>query len=494
MSDKQPELPNRQTAFTEAFKEFIAADWAPYSTELPARLPASEAAETRRAAVSEMFPGDRLVIPAGGLKVRSNDTDYRFRPHSAFAHLTGLGTDREPDAVLVLEPTDDGHEATLYFKPRSPRTDPEFYADARYGEMWVGQRESLDEMSAMTGLSCSSIDEFGTALEKNADSTRIRVLRDASTTVTAQVDQLRESEQREQAESQDAELTTALSELRLIKDEFEIEQMQRACDETATAFEAVVADLPEAVRRGRGERWVEGVFGLYARHAGNAVGYDTIAAGGDHANTLHWIRNDGDLRDGDLLLIDAGIELDTLYTADITRTLPVNGRFSEPQRKVYNAVLEAADAALAMCHPGTPFIEVHRAAISVLARRLHEWGLLPVTPEESLDPETGGHHRRWMVHGTSHHLGIDVHDCAQARNEHYREGILQAGMIITVEPGLYFKATDLLVPDELKGIGVRIEDDVLITEDGPRILSSALPRTAEDVEEWMAPLLERGRR
>ncbi|NLT31595.1 MAG: aminopeptidase P family protein [Propionibacterium sp.] len=494
MSDKQPELPNRQTAFTEAFKEFIAADWAPYSTEVPERLPASVAAEARRATVSEMFPGDRLVIPAGGLKVRSNDTDYRFRPHSAFAHLTGLGTDREPDAVLVLEPTDDGHEATLYFKPRAPRTDPEFYADARYGEMWVGQRESLDEMSAMTGISCASIDDFGTALEKNADSTRIRVLRDASATITARVDELREVEQREQARATDDELTVALSELRLIKDDFEIGQMQQACDDTADAFAAVVADLPEAVRRGRGERWVEGVFGLYARHAGNAVGYDTIAAGGDHANTLHWIRNDGDLRDGDLLLIDAGIELDTLYTADITRTLPVNGRFTAPQRKVYDAVLEAADAALTMCHPGTPFIEVHRAAITVLARRLHEWGLLPVTPEESLDPETGGHHRRWMVHGTSHHLGIDVHDCAQARNEHYREGTLRAGMIITVEPGLYFKATDLLVPDELKGIGVRIEDDVLITEDGPRILSSALPRTADDVEKWMAPLLARGRR
>src|SRR5699024_3129875 len=124
-----------------------------YSDVLPDQLPASVAAVARRAKVSELFPGDRLVIPAGGLKVRSNDTDFRYRPHSAFAHLTGLGTDREPDAVLVLEPTDDGHDATLYFKPRAPRTDPEFYADARYGEMWVGQRESLPEMSAMTGLS-----------------------------------------------------------------------------------------------------------------------------------------------------------------------------------------------------------------------------------------------------------------------------------------------------------------------------------------------------
>lgn len=489
MSEKQPDLPNRQTAFTETFADFISTGWAPYDTTLPKQLPASVAAVHRRSTVSGLFPGERLIIPAGGLKVRSNDTDYRFRPHSAFAHLTGLGTDREPDAVLILEPTDDGHEATLYFKPRAPRTDPEFYADARYGEMWVGQRESLDEMAALTGITCAHIDQLADDVAKNADSTQIRVLRDASVDITTQVDELRQTQHQDGRLAADQELTVALSELRLVKDEFEVEQMQEACDRTADAFAAVVEQFPEAVRRGRGERWVEGVFGLYARHAGNAVGYDTIAAAGDHANTLHWIRNDGELRDGDLILIDAGIELDTLYTADITRTLPVNGRYSDAQRQVYNAVLEAADAALAMCRPGVKFAEVHQAAITVIAKYLHEWGLLPVTPEESLNPEIGGQHRRWMVHGTSHHLGIDVHDCAQARNEQYRQGTLAAGMIITVEPGLYFKATDLLVPDELKGIGVRIEDDVLITDDGPRILSHALPRTADDVEAWMAPLL-----
>ena len=127
--------------------------------------------------------------------------------------------------------------------------------------------------------------------------------------------------------------------------------MRLACARTATAFEAVVAALPEAVRRGRGERWVEGVFGLHARHAGNAVGYDTIAAAGDHACTLHWIRNDGDVRDGDLMLVDAGVEVDSLYTADVTRTLPVNGRFSEVQRRVYQAVLDAQEAGMAAVRP-----------------------------------------------------------------------------------------------------------------------------------------------
>nr|WP_245702975.1 aminopeptidase P family protein [Raineyella antarctica] len=483
-------LPNRQSPFSDAFREFIVGDWAPYPADLPEPLPATGPAARRRRTIGEMFPGERLVLPAGELKTRNNDNDYRFRPHSAFAHLSGLGTDREPNAVLVLEPTDDGHQATLYFKPRAPRTDEEFYASARYGEMWVGQRESLDEMAAMTGLACAPIDQLPDALAKNAGSTRIRLVREADTALTAQVDALRTQVGAEQdATEGDDEFEVALSELRLVKDDFEIEQMQQACDKTCAAFGEVVRSFPEAVAKGRGERWVEGVFGLYARHEGNALGYDTIAAAGDHACTLHWIRNDGEVRDGDLILVDAGIEVDTLYTADITRTLPVNGRFTDPQRRVYEAVLAAADAAIAVCRPGTTFRDVHQAAVTVLAQHLYDWGLLPVTPEESVSEE-GGQHRRWMVHGTSHHLGIDVHDCARARAEQYRLGELRPGMVITVEPGLYFKSTDLLVPDELRGIGVRIEDDILVTEDGPRVLSDKLPRRPDDVEAWMAPLLE----
>ncbi len=492
MSDQQPKLPNRQIPFSQAFKDFIPTGWAPYDTDLPDPLPATACTAARRHRLARLFPGERLVVPAGGLKVRSNDTDHRFRPHSAFAHLTGLGTDREPDAVLVLEPTDAGVAPTLFFSPRAPRTDEEFYASPRYGEMWVGQRESLDEMAALAGIPCAPIATLRDALAKNADSTRLRVLRAASDEVTAMVDEVRAGhEVQADAVAADDELEVALSELRLVKDDYEVAQLRAACEATAVGFEAVVADLSEAVRRGRGERWVEGVFGLHARHLGNAVGYDTIAASGDHANTLHWIRNDGDLRDGDLLLLDAGVELDSLYTADITRTLPVSGRFSEAQRRVYLAVLEAQQAGIDAARPGASFSDIHAAAIAVIARHLEEWGLLPVTAAESLDLESGGQHRRWMVHGTSHHLGIDVHDCAQARQECYREGTLEPGMVVTVEPGLYFKSTDLLVPEELRGIGVRIEDDIVITADGCEVLSDMLPRDPDEVEAWMARILGR---
>ena len=492
----QPEpevLTNRGIPFSEAFREFIPTGWAPYPTELPVALAAAGPAGLRRRALAEAHPGERLVIPAGGFKVRANDTDYRFRPHSAFAWLTGLGGDREPDAVLVLEPTDTGHEATLYFTPRAPRTDPEFYADSRYGEMWVGTRESLAEMTALTGISCAPISELDAALGKNIGATTVRLLAEADEVIARRIGELRAEAAVDltAATEGDAAFLVALSEARLVKDDFELDQLRQACNDTAVGFEAVVADLPEAVRRGRGERWVEGVFGLHARHQANAVGYDTIAASGDHANTLHWIRNDGDVRPDDLLLMDAGVEVESLYTADITRTLPVSGTFSPAQRKVYEAVLAAQEAGIAAAKPGNKFSDVHKAAVAVIAQHLEAWGLLPVTAEESLDAERGGQHRRWMVHGTSHHLGLDVHDCAQARQENYRDAELRPGMVITVEPGLYFKSTDLLVPEELRGTGVRIEDDIAITEDGNEILSSALPRDPDAVEAWMAAIWAR---
>ena len=470
---------NRRDPFSEAFKTFIVSDWEPYSDQLPERLASAPYAAARRAELTKLYPGTTLIIPAGPLKTRSNDTDYRFRPHSAFAYYTGLGEDREPDSVLVLK--DD--TATLFFRPRAPRTDREFYADARYGEMWVGQRDSLEELSAATQLDCRTVLDLPEVI-KEAGSNQL-VIREADPEITALVDEARGGH----SVDLDGDLARAASEARFSKDEFEIGELKLACRATKEGFEAVVRELPEASRRGRGERWVEGIFALNARHLGNAVGYDTIAAGGDHANTLHWIRNDGVIADGDLLLMDAGVEVNSLYTADITRTMPINGKFSPAQRRVYEAVLAAQTAGILACRAGNDFLAPHKAAIAVLAAFFEELGILPGTAEESLDPDNGGFHRRWMVHGTSHHLGLDVHDCAQARAELYRGGTLKEGMVITVEPGIYFKSTDLLVPEEYRGIGIRIEDDILITDGDPVNLSEALPRDPDDVEAWMAQLM-----
>jgi Xaa-Pro aminopeptidase len=236
-----------------------------------------------------------------------------------------------------------------------------------------------------------------------------------------------------------------------------------------------------------GERWIEGTFFRRARAMGNDIGYDSIVAGGRHATTLHWIDNTGPVTPGELVLLDMGVEATSLYTADVTRTLPVDGRFTDLQRDLYSAVLEAQQAGIDAVRPGASFRDPHHAAMRVLAHKLEDLGLLPCSAEESLSPDSKVY-SRWTLHGTSHMLGMDVHDCAGAAPEVYPEGDLAEGMVLTVEPGLYFQEDDLLVPEELRGIGIRIEDDLVVTADGARNLSGSLPRDPDAIEEWMGSL------
>jgi len=275
--------------------------------------------------------------------------------------------------------------------------------------------------------------------------------------------------------------------MRLIKDAYEIQEMQAAVDATGRGFNDMIKTFGAAVATTRGERIIESAFFGRARLEGNELGYDSIVASGSHACVLHWIRNDGDVVPGDLILIDAGVELESLYTADITRTLPVNGKFSPAQRDIYDLVWKAQQAGFAVCKPGTKFSDINRACHQVLAEGLAALGVLPISAEESMKPDVGLH-RRWTIHGVSHMLGIDVHDCGEARESEYSGGVLKAGMILTVEPGLYFHPDDLHAPERLRGIGVRIEDDVLITETGCEVLSKGIPSQADDVEAWMRSL------
>ncbi|XPP25562.1 MAG: aminopeptidase P family protein [Leucobacter sp.] len=448
---------NRSTTPRDGdFLEFISQGWADREEPLPALRESAPFAARRRRALGAQFPGERLVIAAGPMRQRSNDTFHQFRAHSAFAHLTGWGSDAEPGAVLVLEPmtaeeSESTHRAVLYFRERAGRDSEEFFANPEIGEFWIGARPSLAQVAAALGIETAALDDFAAG--------------DADRTLD------------------DDDLARAASELRLVKDDYELRQLQAAVDATARGFDDVLASIGAAAAAPRGERVVEGVFNQRARLDGNAVGYETIAAAGRHACTLHWVRNDGEVREGDLLLLDAGVELDSLYTADITRTVPISGTFTPVQRRVYDAVLEAADAARAIVRPGIRFGDVHDAAMRVIAERTREWGL-PLAGATADFGEIPAH-RRYMVHGTSHHLGLDVHDCAQARRELYLDGILETGMCFTIEPGLYFQPDDLTVPEEYRGIGIRIEDDIVVTEDGCLNLSAAIPRTADAVEEWV---------
>jgi Xaa-Pro aminopeptidase len=472
---------------TPEFRSYISSEWAEHPDLTPSPRVAAPYAAARRLRISAQYPGMRLIVPAGPARVRSNDTDHPYRAHSAFAYLTGWGSDAVPDSVLVFEPRADGHDATLYFLAAAGRDTTEFYANAAIGEFWTGPRPSLAHVAADLGLATRALADLETVLDAVDASTL--VVRDADPGLTDQIDgrRLLAAVDAETVEDEaDAAFASDLSELRFVKDEWELDEMRAAIAATKRGFDEIIADLPSAIAVERGERIVEGTFNRRARLDGNTVGYDTIAASGPHACYLHWTRNDGPVVPGDLLLVDAGVELDSLYTADITRTLPVNGRFSDIQRQVYDAVLEAADAARAIVKPGIRFREVHAEAMRVVAEKTASWGLLPGTAEESLD--SGQWHRRYMIHGTSHHLGLDVHDCAKARRELYLDGVLEPGMVFTIEPGLYFQADDLTVPEHFRGIGVRIEDNIVVTEDGCELLSGDIPRTAEDVEAWMASL------
>ncbi len=449
----------------------MTAQWAPESFSAEVH-PSAPYAAARRRELAARFAGRTLIIPTGNFKVRANDTDYRFRAGTDFYYLTGC---EEPDAVLVITASDDADVVeTLYIPARRDARTHEFFTDARYGELWVGARRGVEESRTFFGLDTAPLEQLGKDLV-GRDDTNVLTLR----TLDPAVDSLFDPNEL------DGELGRALSEMRLVKDSFEVEQLRVAIAHTVRGFEDVVRALPEA--EGRGERVIEGVFNLRARVEGNDVGYDTIAASGAHATTLHWVHNNGVVRRGDLLLLDAGVECHNLYTADVTRTLPIDGRFSPVQRRVYELVLAAQRAGIEAVAPGAPFIAAHEAAMKVLAQGLFEWGILREPPERALRRDRQLH-RRYTLHGTSHMLGLDVHDCARARDELYYLGELREGYVLTVEPGLYFQSNDLSVPEEYRGIGVRIEDDVLVTATGCEVLSAALPRGADEVEAWMSAL------
>jgi Xaa-Pro aminopeptidase len=453
----------------DALVAFMMKDWAPRASGMPEKLPNAEAFARRRRALSRRFPGETLVIPTGHEKVRANDTVYRFRPGSDFFYLTG---NLEPDCVLVLSPKKRGHDHVLFVEPNPGRTDKTFFTDHAKGELWVGPRLGVNESRARFGVTecrgLPELDGFLKSLKKGPG--KVRVLRGFSEKVDGAL----------KASKADPELAEALSEMRLIKDELEIAELEGVVRSTKRGFEDVIRTLKKA----KTEREVEGTFNLRARVEGNDVGYGTIAASGANACILHWTRNDSPLKRRDLLLLDAGIEGNQLYTADITRTLPISGKFSKEQREVYDLVCAAQAAALAAVKPGNDFMEPNRAAQRVLAEGLAKMGIL-ADAEHALSPDQQLQ-KRYTLHNTSHMLGIDVHDCAKARQEVYRYGKLKPGMVLTVEPGLYFQPDDLTVPERYRGIGVRIEDDVLVTKTGMKNLSRSIPRTSADVEQWMA--------
>jgi len=477
-NEKALEVRTHDIPIADAMTEFMKEGWAPSPLTGVNPHPSIPFTKIRREKLSKQYPGSRLIFPSGSLKVRSNDSDYPFRAHSAYSWFTGIvASDCVPDSLFVMEPNGAGHDALLFIHPRSPRDNNEFYKNTRHGEFWIGRRMTLEETETKYELKVHQIESIKDYLANKKDTLIIRG-------EDKNLDQLViENEEKEK------EFLNFTSLMRLVKDQYEIDEMQKAIDASVRGFADMVRVFPAATSVVRGERVIESAFYGRARLEGNENGYPSIVASGAHACVLHWIKNDGDVLPGDLILIDAGVEVESHYTADITRTFPINGKFTEAQRKIYMIVYKAQQAGIAAVKPGAKFKDFHNACMVEIAKGAAELGVLPVSVEESLKPESGLH-RRWQFHGSGHHLGIDVHDCAHARKEQYAEAVLEAGMILTVEPGFYIQPDDTLFPEEYRGIGIRIEDDILVTESGAKILSNALPRHPDEVEAYMAKLLK----
>ena len=457
-----------------AFAEFMSTGWAPTPLTGIHQDEVIAYCIERREKLSATFTGLRLVLPSGPAKQRSNDSDYLYRPHTAFAYYTGVqGVEANPDSVLVMEPSGTGHAPILFIKPRSTRDTSAFYTNVKDGELWVGRRFTTEEASERYGIEVRKIDD----LEAFLKGTKAVALHGFDEIVDSTI----------KPHARSAELVEFVSVARLIKDQYEISEMQKAVDVTHRGFNDVIRALPAAIATPRGERVVEAAFFGRARIEGNALGYNTIAASGSHACVLHWERNDGTVKNGDLMLVDAGVEVDSYYTADITRTLPISGKFTPAQRALYMPVYESQKAGIAAIKPGEKFLAINKASHAVLAQGLIDMGIIKMTLDEVMDPAVG-FHKRWTLHGVSHMLGMDVHDCAHARAEQYRDGILEVGMCLTVEPGLYIQPDDELFPAEYRGIGIRIEDDVVVTEDGCLNLSQHIPHHPDEIEAWMASL------
>jgi len=410
------------------------------------------------------------IIPSAREATRSNDTHYRFRQDSDFYYVTGF---EEPESIAIVRPGQDPHY-TLFVRPRDPER-----------EIWDGRRAGIDGAKSEFGANESfPIAEFDERLQDILDGAeklyyRLGVNRDLDETIINQIARMRAVNRKPIHPPQTiVDPATIIHEMRVLKSADEIELMQVAADIAAEAH----CEAMKASRPGMQEYEVEALIEKVFRQRGAAgPAYTSIVGAGANATVLHYINNDGQLHDGDLLLVDAGAEYKG-YASDITRTFPINGRFTKPQREIYDLVLKAQMACVEMVRPGTTHDQLKQHSIEVLTEGMVELGLLDGKPEELIKEKK---YERFYMHGLGHMLGIDVHDVG--RYYYGKESrALEAGVVMTVEPGIYISPDTKDIPSQYLGIGVRIEDDVLCTENGPRVLTNKVPKVAEEIEGLMA--------
>ena len=410
-----------------------------------------------------------LVLPGAPERIRSRDTHYPYRQDSDLWYLTGFP---EPEAVLVLVPGRAHGEALLFCRERDPER-----------EGWDGPRAGPEGAVDVHGMDdaypIADLDEILPGLLEGRSRVYYHFGRDAEfdlkligwlNRVRAQV------RHGAQPPHEFLELGHLLDEMRLFKSREELRLMQRAADISVDAHETVM----RAVRPGMREYELQALLEYAFRRNDAVPAYGSIVGAGANACVLHYIANDGPVRDGDLVLVDAGAEYRG-YAADITRTFPANGRFGKAQRELHDVVDQAQAAAMSQARPGVPYEAGHQAAVEALTEGLLRLGLLKGSLEKNLQ---GGDYRRFYRHKTGHWLGLDVHDVGDYRIDG-ESRLLEPGMVFTIEPGLYIPPDDTRVAAKWRGIGIRTEDDILVTKDGHKVLTGNLARSADEIEAFM---------
>jgi Xaa-Pro aminopeptidase len=410
------------------------------------------------------------IIPGAREATRSNDTQYRFRQDSDFFYLTGF---EEPEAIAVIAPGR-AEKYTLFVRPRDPEQ-----------EIWVGRRAGVEGAKSDFGADESfPIAEFDEKLQDILDGAeklyyRLGVHADLDHKIIRQISEMRAINRKPiHAPRTIIDPATIVHEMRVLKSPEEIELMQRAADIAAEAH----VEAMKAVRPGMKEYEVEAMIEqVFRRHGAAGPAYTSIVGAGVNATVLHYINNDGELRDGELLLVDAGAEYKG-YASDITRTFPINGRYTKAQREIYDLVLETQMSCVEMVRPGVTHDELKAHSVEMLTDGMVRLGLLKGEPATLIKEEK---YKQFYMHGLGHLLGIDVHDVGIYYYDKQSRA-LEPGVVMTIEPGIYVAPDTKDIPEQYLGIGVRIEDDVLCTSNGPRVLTTKVPKNADEIEALMA--------
>lgn len=425
----------------------------------------------RRALMAQMEPNSIALLNAAPARLRNADTAYPYRQSSDFFYLTGF---TEAQSLLVLVPGRKQGETILFCQEKDPRK-----------ELWdgklMGPEAAKEELLIDDAYPIADLDDILPGLIEGRDRIYYSMGKDShfDEQVMAWVKVIRnKSKLGAHPPGEFLMLDPLLHEMRLIKSKSEIQRMERAAKISAEAHKRAMASCSP----GKYEYELEAEL-LYAftRNGSRAPAYTSIVAAGDNACILHYIENDSQIKEGDLILIDAGCEYDH-YASDITRTFPASGRFSDEQKAIYEIVLRAQEAAIDAVKPGAAWDEPHRAAVKEITRGLVKLGLLEGKPAQLIKDEA---YKDFYMHRVGHWIGMDVHDVGDYKiDEHWR--LLEPGMVTTIEPGIYISPKNRRVEKKWRGIGVRIEDDVLVTRQGNRVLSKGIPKTVAEIEKFMA--------